>query len=1420
MFNSCRKPTNGLDTRTNGDCVYSELLYQLLELYLITLYKTNRTEAELQDIRNRINAAIQLDVAHQLWPVNKNFLRVYVKDGEDNGFTTFEGDCHSARGKDDQADIEGNGLTAHVQVDKEGNGLTARDEDDQVDKEGDGLTAHVQVDKEGDGLTARDKDVQVDKEGDGLTARDEDVQVDKEDDGLTVRDEDVQVDKEGDGLTARDEDVQVDKEDDGLTVRDEDDQANKEGNCLTARVQADKEVDDLTARDEDIQVDKEGNGRDEDDQVDIEATNCYQSADNGSTQSNGFIPSGRSYIESVKVIMTASTIPPSFVSTISPTDDMEPTHFTESKKPPAQQNVPEPANKPIPTPESSFQCGISNRQRQLNRKSMILRTVSVLCMGLIGIGLLILIPTLVSSQALSFLLPLQVRSYAQETYPIESPDELTCRADGHTLTHLYQAPVCSALDATQILFLHSEPKHTEMLPVRVQSYVQETCPVESPEELTCRADGHTLTHIYQAPVCSALDATQLINTFRRLTADGINSVLQTSLIISTSVSSMFLQASEVPYFGYWSSKDATTFTSTAQLGHTLSLPPLKRKRKRSSSVNGKSAAKKNSEKCVCMGGERIVRMCFYATIIIIENSKRRTADSKRPTENLKRLCNGLFSVVCQPSVPIFFLGCISRSYADQGPHKELDETCSSLFLVLVHLTLVVVTLIIVLVVRKLHATNSKPSPIQRHGCTGAANAMSENMDDFSQPLGKDSSPSKPQHKTVCAESAGHEHKLSSEHSVSLFEDSSGCSVEEHHSTSPMIATETEPPDSQLNLNTIFFEHGDDLPDPPQNSEEDLSGSTPKPIEGHFSDYPDQQSTIPTPNALNPTSIRALKTRKTTHVAGDSPPPRNPSVANVEGPSSVTSEFESTYQSTYQFTPPLNRKCTGGIVTLSSGDQSIDPTVTTPIPNLQRVNNAGPHDIAHRDSQVTTTSNDPKPPLLDSEPEQRKSDTFLKPASPIPEVDMKLHDEDTTEPVLPSRERSGEDVVVGGSDCVNANEQSFFKSDVQGSGENSHAARIDEHPPDSAFVPNNGRPASNYNGLTTSEPPPGGTTSKQHVEPLDPSLTRKEVSLEGRGAQAETSGHTPPAKPPDGPDHSVKSSVNNDCGNESFPNLLSDTGQESNHPPLQYIPGVGLAEAQTTVTSGLPNQQTLNNTVCVASLGTNLDLEGLNEVSPTDTTPTSQQIVQSSSNNYSQAVMLPLSHSPQPTILPTDNLADDRLLSQNNPQQATNNSPSVTIVLPPCAIVRILTALIHILLYRRERVVDRVSSNCVAVPTGGASVRKPLVCEETDQSHGQLIVAVGNSEMVLCNILHGSGGANGEAHFSNNVHTHGHTIVVASHNVGGDLSSFNTLTEQQVGVVELAPPPSAEVEGNEHPPPEDRNVIMGELFISILCITHY
>ncbi len=76
----------------------------------------------------------------------------------------------------------------------------------------------------------------------------------------------------------------------------------------------------------------------------------------------------------------------------------------------------------------------------------------------------------------------------------------------------------------------------------------------------------------------------------------------------------------------------------------------------------------------------------------------------------------------------------------------------------------------------------------------------------------------------------------------------GCSVEEHHSTSPTIA-ETEPPDlmlPQVNLNTIFFEHDDDPPDPPQNSEEDLSGSPPKPIGGHFSDYPDQRSQLQFP----------------------------------------------------------------------------------------------------------------------------------------------------------------------------------------------------------------------------------------------------------------------------------------------------------------------------------------------------------------------------------------------------------------------------------------------------------------------------------------------------------------------------------------------------------------------------------------------
>ena len=102
---------------------------------------------------------------------------------------------------------------------------------------------------------------------------------------------------------------------------------------------------------------------------------------------------------------------------------------------------------------------------------------------------------------------------------------------------------------------------------------------------------------------------------------------------------------------------------------------------------------------------------------------------------------------------------------------------------------------------------------------------------------------------------------------------------------------------------------------------------------------------------------------------------------------------------------------------------------------------------------------------------------------------------------------------------------------------------------------------------------------------------------------------------------------------------------------------------------------------------------------------------------------------------------------------------------------------------------------------GASARKPFVCEETDRSYGQLTVAVGSSEIELCN--------------PRNAHNN---IIVVNRNLGarGNSSSFNTLTgeQQQVGVVELAPPPPAELEGNAHPPPEDRNVIMGKLLISV------
>ena len=1658
---------------------------------------------------------VQVDEEGDGLTVRDEYVQV---DKEGDGFTVRdeyvqvdeEGDGLTARDEDVQVDEEGNGLTArdeegdgltardeYVQVDEEGDSFTVRDEDVQVDEEGDSFTVRdedVQVDEEGNGLTARDEDVQVDEEGDGLTARDEDVQVDKEGNSFTVRDEDVQVDdsftvcdeyvqvdEEGDGLTARDEDVQVDEEGDGLTARDEDDQVDEEGDGLAARDednQVDKEADGLTTCDENIQVNKEGNDRDEDDidvqvdkegdgltargegiqvgddddvQADIEDTNCYQSANNGSTQSNG------SDMQSVKVVMTESTIPPSFVPcTISP-DDKESTHFSRSKSL-AKQRVTEPA---VPTPESSFQYGISketNSRSVSNRQSLILCVV----MGLIGLGLLILIHTVFSSQALSnrtnstntrevfftntsevfftntsevfftntsevfftntrdvsflsgfisFLSgnffkkcgcrytnsthsynicflddepkhtkmpPLQVRSYSQEICPVEAPDKLICTADDHTLKHLYQALVCNALNATELM--NSSRRLTEMPPLQVRSYSQETCPVEAPDDLICTADDYTLKHLYQALVCNALNATELMNSSRRLTADRLvvtNFVVQTSLVSSANVSSAnvssaFLQATEMPYFrADWSFKDAAT---TKQLGQTLSLlPPLTRKRKRSNSANDKSASKKKSESCTCMGGKRRTRMCFFITV---ENLERRTETYS------KKRCNWLPSVCKLPVFPIVFVcffSCISRSSADQGPHKELDETCNSLFyilVVLVHLTLVAVTLLtVMLVVWKLHAAKSKPSPFQRHNCSGATNIMSGNMDDSvsCQPLGNDSPLSKPQHKTVCTESAGREHTLSSEDSVSLFENSS---VKEHP---PMILAETEPPDlPQRNPNTPFFEHSDDppyTPDPSQTSEDDdQSGSAPNPISGHSSDYPEadqQQSTITTPKASN------ADLDSTSHLSPKvSPPPRKSSVVNPEEPNS--SEFETSDH----FKPPRNRNFTNGIVTLPFSNP-IHPTVAVPIPKVQqRVHNSEPH--AHGDIQATTTGNDPKPPLLKSDFKQQKSDTFLKP--PPPEVDTKKHNKGTTKL---SCKQCGED-VVGGSDCVNSHKQAFVKSnDVQGSEENSHAARIDvpvsltqadncKHPPDSAFVRNNGRSAENtqpttlanppiaYNGLTTSEP--GETISKQCV---DPPLTRKDA-LEGGGAQAETSGHTPPVSKPDRLDHSVKLSANDDCGNVLSPLqtvALLDTEQELDHPPLQYVPGVGLAEANTPQTTVASELQTLNNT---ASPETDLS----NEVAPTVTHPTSQLVLQSPSS-CSQALMPPLSHSPQPNILPTNNLADDRPPRVARPSCIlVQHTPSVSIVPPPCAIIRILTALIHncsaqagplylpahasrtlmtslshllhpnilpaandrprsqnnpgcilatdsrsisivpplcaiirILialihncsaqagplyllphashlpisikethianstkllvrrrsyscrqtLYRRERVVDGggVSSNCVAKPipteetdianptkllvrrrsysgpqvlyrrervvdgggvssnyvaTGCASISMHgtlLVCEETDQSHGQIIVAVGNDEVTLCEPLHG---ANGQAHFSQNVHTHvhSHSIVGVSHNIGGNFSSFNTLREQQLGEVELAPPPSAEVEGNEHPPPEDSNVVMSKL----------
>ena len=688
-----------------------------------------------------------------------------------------------------------------------------------------------------------------------------------------------------------------------------------------------------------------------------------------------------------------------------------------------------------------------------------------------------------------------------------------------------------------------------------------------------------------------------------------------------------------------------------------------------------------------------------------------------------------------------------------------------------------------------------------------------------------------------------------------------------HSTSSTIAAETEPPDlPQVNS---FFEHSDDppyTPDPSQTSEDDdLSGSAPNPISVHSSDHPEadqQQSTITTRKASNDLD-------STSHLSPKvSSPPRKSSVVNSEEPSSE--EFETSDH----FKPPDNRKYTGEIVTLSLNNQSIHPTA--PISKLQqRVHNAGPHE--HDDIQSTTTP-DHKPPLLDSEL-QRKSDTFLKPPPPT-EVDMKKHDEDTSEP---SREQSVED-VVGGSDCVNSHKQAFVKSDVHGSGENSHTAQSDvpvlltqpdKHPPYLTSVPNDCRPTdstkptTSYNRLTTSEPP-GGTISKQCV---DPPLE----ALEGGRAQAETSGHTPPDSKPDRLDHSVKLSANDDCGNVLSPLqtvALHDTEQELDHPPLQYVPGVGLAEAntsQTTVANGL---KTLNNTVCAAA-----DDQPLRVARPScilaQHTPSVSivpppcaiiriliALIYQTGHLYLPA-HASRTHLLHPNILP---VANDRPRSQNNPgcilvQQATD-SPSISIVSSPYAIIRILTALIHNcfaqagphylpahanhllistaateethianlakllvrrrsysgpqVVYQRERVVDGggVSSNGVVVPSVSVHCT-PLVCEETENPYlGQLTVAVGSCEMELYNpdyILHGT---NRQTHLSQNVHTHPH-IVGVSHNLGGNLSSFNTLDlmeQQQLGEVELAPPPSAEVEGNEHPPPEDSNVVMGKLYV--------
>ncbi len=137
-------------------------------------------------------------------------------------------------------------------------------------------------------------------------------------------------------------------------------------------------------------IDREGN-----DHSDTEATNC-RPADNGGTQSLSVIPSD------MESIMTASTIPPSYVpSTVLSADDKESNitaDFTESS-PLSQQNKPDPAKKPVLTSESSFQYRSSketNWRRLFNGQSVILGVM----MWLIGIGLLILIHTIFSSQAL------------------------------------------------------------------------------------------------------------------------------------------------------------------------------------------------------------------------------------------------------------------------------------------------------------------------------------------------------------------------------------------------------------------------------------------------------------------------------------------------------------------------------------------------------------------------------------------------------------------------------------------------------------------------------------------------------------------------------------------------------------------------------------------------------------------------------------------------------------------------------------------------------------------------------------------------------------------------------------------------------------------------------------------------------------